>query len=233
MGGDGRRVVVIGGTGGLGLGVCRVLADSGWRVSATWVVEEEAARAGEVLGDDVELRQLDATSAEAVEAFAGELGAQGEPWGVVQLVGGYRGGDPVAGMDLSGLEGQLTLNLRVCALAMRSFLGGMAERGGGRFVAVSSRAAVRPFAGGGAYAASKAALIALVASASEEVKDDGVGVNCILPSVIDTPANRRAQPDADASRWVRPEEIGRVIDFLVSDESSAVTGAAIPVYGRS
>ena len=116
---------------------------------------------------------------------------------------------------------------------MGAFLPGMVRRGGGRIVAVSSRAALRPFAGASAYAASKAALIALVAAASEEVKHDGVTVNCVLPSVIDTPANRAAQGDADHSRWVKPEEIGHVIRFLASPEASAVTGAALPVYGRA
>jgi NAD(P)-dependent dehydrogenase (short-subunit alcohol dehydrogenase family) len=109
----------------------------------------------------------------------------------------------------------------------------MARRGGGRVVAVGSRAGVRPFAGASAYSASKAAVVALVAAASEEVRQDGVCVNCILPSVIDTPANRAANPDADHARWVRPAQIGAVVSFLCSPEASAVTGAAIPVYGRA
>lgn len=100
-------------------------------------------------------------------------------------------------------------------------------------VAVSSRAALRPFAGSAAYAASKAGLLALVGAAAEDVKHDGVTVNCVLPSVIDTPANRGAQPDADPGRWVRPAEIGETIAFLLSEGASAVTGAAIPVYGRA
>jgi NAD(P)-dependent dehydrogenase (short-subunit alcohol dehydrogenase family) len=116
---------------------------------------------------------------------------------------------------------------------MRAFLPGMVRRGGGRVVAVGSRTALRPYAGASAYAASKAGLIALVAAASEEVKHDGVTVNCVLPSVIDTPANRAAMGDADHSRWVKPEEIGHVVRFLASPEASAVTGAALPVYGRA
>ena len=119
------------------------------------------------------------------------------------------------------------------ALMMRAMLPGMVSRGGGRVVAVSSRAALRPFAGSAAYAASKAGLIALVGAAAEDVKHDGVTVNCVLPSVIDTPANRGAQPDADAGRWVQPVEIGHVLAFLLSERASAVTGAAIPVYGRA
>jgi NAD(P)-dependent dehydrogenase (short-subunit alcohol dehydrogenase family) len=213
--------------------VCEALIEARASVTATWVVEQEAELARVRLGDGVDLRQLDATSADALEGLAAELDAENEPWGLVQIVGGYRDGDPVAGMDLRGWEQQMTLNLTTTALAFRAFLGGMAGRGGGRAVAVSSRAALRPFAGASAYAASKAAVIALVQAASEEVKHDGVCVNCVLPSVIDTPANRRSQPDADPSRWVSPGEIGNVIRFLLSPEASAVTGAAIPVYGQA
>jgi len=230
---DGRRIVVMGGTGALGLGVCGALIDAGHAVTATWVVDGEVERARERFGEELALRRLDATSAEECDAFAAELAAEDAPWGLVQLIGGYRDGDPVAGMDPRGWAQQMTLNATTSAFAMRAFLGGMVARGGGRVVAVSSRAAVRPFAGAAAYAASKAAVIALVEAASEEVKRDGVCVNCVLPSVIDTPGNRAAQPDADWSRWVRPEEIGAVIGFLMSPESSAVTGAAVPVYGRA
>ena len=98
---------------------------------------------------------------------------------------------------------------------------------------VGTRAAYAPFAGGSAYAASKAALLALVHAASEETKHQGVCVNAIVPSVIDTPANRAAMPDADHERWVDPGDIGAVIRFLCSDGGRAVTGAAIPVYGRA
>lgn len=226
-------IVVTGGTGGLGLGVCRALRASGRRLVVTWVVERERDRAREALGEAVELRQVDATDPDAVGALASDLDGAGGAWAVAHLVGGYHDGDPVASLDLAAWDRQMELNARSAAVVMRAFLPGMVARGGGRVVAVSSRAALRPFAGAAAYAASKAALIALVAAASEEVKHDGVTVNCVLPSVIDTPANRAAQPDADASRWVSPEEIGAVIAFLASEEASAVTGAAIPVYGRA
>jgi NAD(P)-dependent dehydrogenase (short-subunit alcohol dehydrogenase family) len=226
-------IVVTGGTGGLGLGVCRVLRASGRPLVVTWVVERERDRAREALGDDADLRQVDVTDPGSVAALAADLDRDAGTWAVAHLVGGYRDGDPVADLDLDAWDGQMNLNVRSAAVVMRAFLPGMVRRGGGRVVAVSSRAALRPFAGASAYAASKAALIALVAAASEEVKHDGVTVNCILPSVIDTPANRAAQGDADHSRWVKPEEIGHVIRFLASLEASAVTGAAIPVYGRA
>ncbi len=225
-------IVVTGGTGGLGIGVCRVLREGGRRLVVTWVVPKEHERAREALGDDVDLREADVTDPAGVGALASELDAGEGVWALVHLVGGYRDGDPVATLDLDAWDRQMSLNLRSAAVTMRAFLPGMVRRGGGRVVAVSSRTAVRPFAGAAAYAASKAGLIALVAAASEEVKHDGVTVNCVMPSVVDTPANRAAQGDADHSRWVKPEEIGHVIAFLASPEASAVTGAALPVYGR-
>src|SRR5262245_11597069 len=208
------------------------MVEAGHRVVVTWVVEGERDRAAERFGDAVELRRLDVADSADVDSLAGELARAGEPWAVAHLVGGYRDGDPFDGLDLEAWYAQFRLNLDTLAIVLRAFLGGMAERGGGRVVAVSSRSALRPFAGAAAYAASKAAVIAAVAAASEEVKARGVCVNCILPSVVDTPANRAASPDADHSRWVRPEEIGAVVRFLCAPEASAVTGAAIPVYGQ-
>ena len=227
-----RRVLVTGGTEGAGIGVTRALLDAGYQVVTTWIVEGEFERARSALGGRAELRRVDVRRPEEVEAVVRESDDTGGLWGLVHLVGGYRDGDPVARMDLDGLDRQLELNLRTLAVAMRAALPGMVAHGGGRVVAVSSRAAVAPFAGGGAYAASKAGVIALVQAAAQEVKGNGVCVNCLLPSVVDTPANRSAMPDADHSSWVSPDELGAVVRFLVSPESSGVTGAAIPVYGR-
>jgi NAD(P)-dependent dehydrogenase (short-subunit alcohol dehydrogenase family) len=226
-------IVVTGGTGGLGIGVCRVRQETGRRIVVTWLVEREREQAAEALGPEVALREADVGDPAAMSALAGELDAGDGVWALAHLVGGYHDGDPVATLDLEAWDLQMQLNLRTAAVAMRAFLPGMIARGGGRVVAVSSRTALRPFAGASAYAASKAGLIALVGAASEEVKHDGVTVNCILPSVIDTPANRAAMGDADHSRWVKPEEIGHVVRFLASPEASAVTGAALPVYGRA
>ena len=230
--GSERTVVVTGGTGGLGLAVTRAFIAVGYRTICTWVVERERDRARDALGDEVELRQVDVSDPESVGGLAADLDAGGGVWALAHLVGGYHDGDPVESMDLEALDRQLTLNLRATAVTLRAFLPGMTERGGGRVVTVSSRAAVAPFGGGGAYAASKAGVIALVKAASDEVKGRGVTVNTVLPSVIDTPANRSAMPDADFSAWVAPDELASVILFLCSPEASAVTGAAIPVYGR-
>ena len=104
---------------------------------------------------------------------------------------------------------------------------------GGTVVCVGTRAALRPFPGAAGYVASKAALLAFVRALDAEYRDDGVRINAVLPSVIDTPANRSAMPDADHGAWVHPDEIATVIHFLSTDASSPVSGAEVPVYGRA
>ena len=224
--------IVTGGTGGLGVGVVRALIEAEHDVVVTWIVDRELEHFPAELRERCRLERVDVLSGDEL----GQLIERCRPdgiWALVHLVGGYLDGAPIAEMDMADWDLQLQLNLRSAALALRAALPSMVERGGGRAVAVSSRAARMPFAGAAAYAASKAGVIALVEAASAEVKNAGVCVNCVLPSVIDTPGNRAAQPDADPSRWVRPEEIGAVIAFLCSAESSGVTGASIPVYGRA
>lgn len=227
-------VIVTGGTGGLGAGVVdRLLAD-GHRLVLTWVVEEERERAGEAYRDaPVELRRLDVLDEEAFAALAAEADAGEGLWGLVHLVGGYLDGRPFGESRLADLDGQLDLNLRSLAAGLGAVLPRLSARGRGRVVAVGARAALRPWAGASAYAASKAGVIAMTQAAQQEVIGDGVCVNCVLPSVIDTPANRRAEPDADHDRWVQPGEIGAVVAFLMSEGASGVTGAAVPVYGRA
>lgn len=232
MGAGRGATIVTGGTGGLGLGVVRALVDAGHDVVVTWIVERELERFPDDLRARCRLERADVMSQDSLAALVAGCEPDGV-WALVHLVGGYLDGAPVAGMDMDGWDRQFALNARSAALGMRAVLPGMVERGRGRVVAVGTRAALRPFAGASAYAASKAAVLALVAAASEEVKASGVCVNAVLPSVIDTPANRAAQPDADPARWVRPEEIGAVIAFLCSEEASAVTGAALPVYGTA
>jgi NAD(P)-dependent dehydrogenase (short-subunit alcohol dehydrogenase family) len=230
----GGTLIVTGGTGGLGQGVCRELLSAGHPLVVTWVVEAERDRMGELFADDaLELRRVDVLDPAAMSALAEAVDAEAGLAGLVHLVGGYHDGDPIATLELAAWDRQMELNLRSLAIAMRAVMPALIRADGGRVVAVSSRAAVRPFAGASAYAASKAGVIAAVAAAAEEVRERGITVNCVLPSVIDTPGNRAAMPDADPSRWVRPEEIGAVIRFLCSPAAGAVTGAAIPVYGRA
>lgn len=127
----------------------------------------------------------------------------------------------------------LALNLRPGILLARAAMPRFLDAGGGHYVGVSARPALRPFSGGAPYSIAKAAVLAFVQALDADYRQHGIRCNAILPSVIDTPANRRAQPDADYSTWVPPAEIARVVRFLVTADSAPVSGAAIPVYGRA
>jgi NAD(P)-dependent dehydrogenase (short-subunit alcohol dehydrogenase family) len=228
--GDGTTIVT-GGTGGLGVGVVRALVDAGHDVVVTWVAPQEVEHFPDDLRDRCRLEHVDVLSENGLTDL---VAAQSDGvWALVHLVGGYLDGTPVAGMPMDAWDHQFALNLRSAALAMRAVLPAMIAQGAGRVVAVTSRAAVRPFAGASAYTSSKAALITLVQTASDEVRQSNICVNCIAPSIIDTPGNRAANPDADTDRWVSPDDIGAVIAFLCAPQSRAITGAMIPVYGRA
>jgi NAD(P)-dependent dehydrogenase (short-subunit alcohol dehydrogenase family) len=152
----------------------------------------------------------------------------------VLAAGGYRGGEPVAASkDDAALDAMLAANLRTVHATLAALLPGMVARKSGSIVVIASAASVRPWqsAGSAAYAASKAAAVALAQATAAEVHRAGVRVNAILPSTIDTPQNRKGMPDADFSRWVTPASIAGVVAFLLSDAARDVSGAAIPVFG--
>ena len=219
--------VVTGGTGGLGSAVTAELLDRGWRVVVPWIVERELSRVRE--HERLELVQADlfdpASARACVEAAGDDLR------GVVNLVGGFAAGQPVADTPVEDFEAQFRLNLRPLYLVTQAALPVLRAAGGGSIVCVSTRASVRPFAGAAGYCASKAAVTTFAQVVAEEGKKDGVRCNAILPSVIETPANREAMgPDAE---MVPPAQIARVIAFLLSDDSVATSGAAVPVYGRA
>ena len=220
-------VLVAGGTGHLGTAVVRELLAAGYDVTATWVVEREAER---LAAEPVELVQADLFDPDDVtKAVQSTEGLEA----VVNLVGGYAEGARVHETEPDQFDGLMRLNVRPGFLLARAAMPVLIERGGGAFVGVSARAALRPFPGAAGYIASKAAVLALIQALDAEYKHDGIRCNAIVPSVIDTPANRTAQPDADYSKWVKPDEIARVVRFLVSDDSAPISGAAVPVYGRA
>ena len=228
-----RTALVTGGTGGLGSGVVARLLSDGWRVVVPWIVESELARLeprdGLVL---VEANLFEPESASGVvEAAAAEAGAPLR--GVANLVGGFAAGGRVHETPIEQFEDQFRLNLRPTYLVTHAALPHLIEAGGGSIVCVGTRAALQPFKGAAGYVASKAAVIAYSHAVAIEYRDDLVRCNAILPSVIDTPANRAAMPNADHDRWVKPAEIAGVIAFLLSDHSAPTSGAAIPVYGRA
>ena len=228
-----RSALITGGTGGLGVAVVEAFLADGWRVVVPWIAPKELER---LPGRDgltlIEADLFDSDSvAGAVVAAAGE--AQAPLRAVVNLVGGFAAGPRVHETPIEDFEAQFRMNLRPTYLVTQAAVPRLIEAGGGGIVCVSARAALEPFAGAAGYAASKAAVIAFVKTVATEYRDDGVRANAILPSVIDTPANRASMPDADHSKWVAPAQIAGVIRFLCSDESAPVSGAAVPVYGRA
>ncbi len=225
-------ILVAGGTGALGAAVLRDLLDAGHRVAATWVEDRERERVEADLGDDASLTlvKADLMDPEAVEnAVASVDGLTA----VVNLVGGFLAGPRVHETEPDDWERMLRLNLRPGFLLARAAIPRMLERGGGVYVGVSARPALQPFPGSAAYSTAKAGVIAFVKALHADYGKQGLRANAILPSIIDTPANRAATPDADFSKWPQPAEIAQVIRFLVSDDSALTSGAAIPVYGRA
>ena len=225
-------VLVAGGTGALGTAVVHELLAAGRPVTATWVVEAERERIEAELGgsdgfDVVEADLFDADATAAAVASVADLGA------VVNLVGGFASGPLVHETDPDDFERMLRLNLRPGFLLAHAAMPRLVERGGGAYVGVSARPALKPFAGAAGYITAKAGVLAFVQALDAEYRQSGVRCNAIVPSVIDTPANRAAMPDADHSKWVAPGAIARVVRFLVSDDSAPTSGAAVPVYGRA
>jgi NAD(P)-dependent dehydrogenase (short-subunit alcohol dehydrogenase family) len=224
-------VLIAGGTGALGSGVVRELLDAGYDCTLTWIVENELERARAELGERVSFVRADLMDpqggADDAVASVDDLEA------VVDLVGGFSAGALVHETSWDDFERMLRLNLAPAFNLAHAAMPRLVERGGGAFVAVSARAALRPFAGASGYVTSKAAVIAFIHALDAEYRAQGVRANAILPSVIDTPANRRDQPDADHSKWVQPEQIAKVIRHLVSDDGAVTSGGAIPVYGRA
>ena len=229
----GQTAIVTGGTGGLGSTVVARLVDDGWRVVVPWIVEHELERVR--VRDGLELVQADLFDPAAVAAVVEVAAGAGEAplRGVVNLVGGFAAGGRVHETPIEEFEKQFRLNLRPAYLVTQAALPALLEGGGGSIVCVGTRAALQPFSGAAGYISSKAAVIAFAHAVAAEYKNDGIRCNAILPSVIDTPGNRASMPKADFSKWVAPEQIAGVIAWLLSDDSSPTSGAAIPVYGRA
>jgi NAD(P)-dependent dehydrogenase (short-subunit alcohol dehydrogenase family) len=226
---SGKLVLITGATGGLGRHVTNAFLEAGATVAGvSRSIREEDFPHVRFRAFPAELTSSSAAQAlvAAVKARLGRIDA------LVHLVGGFGGGKSLAETDDAVLEQMLDVNLRSAFYVAKAVLGGMREAGGGRIVMIGSRAALEPQAGTAAYAASKAALLALVRSIAVEYKRYGITANAIVPGTIDTPANRAAMPRADFSTWVDPRRIAEVALWLVSDHAAAVTGAWIPVSGR-
>ncbi|MEU8657909.1 SDR family NAD(P)-dependent oxidoreductase [Actinoplanes philippinensis] len=225
-----RTALVTGGNGGLGTATISALLAEGWRVVAP-VRSGTADRlpAGVVTVEADLTVEADVRAAAATAASDPEAPLRA----VVNLVGGYAGAGLIADTPVADFEAMLTINLRPTYLTTAAALPYLIGAGGGSVVCVSSRAAVSPFPGAAGYVTAKAAVLAFAAAVDVEYRKQKVRCNTVLPSVIDTPANRAAMPDADHSRWVTPAAIADTIVFLASDASAPTSGARIPVYGQA
>ena len=231
---EGKTALVAGGTGGLGKAVALAFLEAGARVAVTYRSPDEYAALESAAAGAARARLsghvVDVTDESAVRRLIEELVARdGRLDALVNCVGGFAGGAKLWETDPKTFERMLGLNFRsglvLCRVAVPAMLAG----GVGAIVNVASRAALDHGAGLAAYAASKAAAVALVDSLAADLAGTNVRANSVLPSIIDTEANRRAMPKADFSKWPKPEEIARVILFLCGDDARLIRGAAIPV----
>jgi len=228
-----RVIVVTGGTGALGSSVCDTLLEAGALLEVTYVKDAEKARFDEAMAAHewrYALHRVDITSdAEVTALFAAVDKTRSDKLdALVCIAGGFAAG-PIETTSAETMRAQLALNFESVFLCAREAVGRMKRQGHGRIVTVGSRAAIDAPGGMSAYVASKAAVVALTRALAAETRGSGITVNCVLPTTIDTPANRASMPNADHASWAQPEDIARVIKELLGDELATVTGAILPV----
>jgi NAD(P)-dependent dehydrogenase (short-subunit alcohol dehydrogenase family) len=228
----GRVALVTGGTGALGQSVVLRFLHDGATVAVPWIVPEEWETLRSRAGDGsarLHGARVDGTDESAFAAFVAEVLARHQRLDVlVNTVGGFAGGD-LASTSLAEWRRMLDLNLTSAVIGCRAVLPALRAARRGRIVNVASRAVVPPLGGFIAYTVSKSAVIALTQALAQEERPHGIGVNAVLPSTMDTPANRRAMPDADRSGWVTTDAVADVIAYLSSDGAAAVSGACVVV----
>lgn len=232
---ENKVVLVAGGTGALGRAISLAFLNQSAKVTVTFRRSEEyvalRTAAGE-LASFLEGNEVDVTSQEAVRKLVNSTVAKlGRIDILVNAVGAYAGGTPLWQTDSKVFEQMLALNLRSGFELCRAVVPVMLKQQRGAIVNIASQAAVNHAAGAAAYAASKAAAVAMIDSLAADLRGTDLRANSILPSIIDTGANRAAMPGADFSKWPKPEEIARVVIFLCSDEAKLISGASVPVYG--
>lgn len=236
----GRVALIPGGLGGIGHAVSRAFAAAG----AAVLIAGESERPAELdalrqsLGveasERVSFQQADVTDEASVEALVWTTVERHRRLDIlVNLVGGWMAGQPVSALDLGTWQRMLDLNLRTAFLLAKHAARPMTQQGWGRILHLSSRSARSGRRNAAAYAVAKNAVITLTEVQAEELRDANITVNTILPSIVDTPANRTSMPKADFSRWPKAEEVARVLLFLASEDAKLISGAAIPVYGQA
>ena len=221
-----RRVVITGGTGGLGSAVVKAFADEGAVCEVTTRKPETST------SNRVRYHVIDVADETAVTRFYDSVGAN--LWASIHLVGAFDL-SPIADTSLEKFRNMFDTNAVTCFLCCREALTAMRKQGaaGGRIVNVSSRPAVVPTGGMISYTTAKAAVSSITQCLAEEVTAEGILVNAVVPSIMDTPANRAAMPKADFSKWPKVEEVAQAILFLASGENALTSGALVPVYGKA
>jgi NAD(P)-dependent dehydrogenase (short-subunit alcohol dehydrogenase family) len=234
-----RVAIVTGGTGALGRAVVEHFLVSGAKVAVPYIVDAEVPMLNERLGGrfprtSLWLQKADVGVEDQVRKFIDEVAAT---WSrvdiLVNLVGGFWGGKPIAETTLAEWQAMFDLNLRPTFLSCRAVVPAMLANKYGRIVSVASRSGLTGAGDFAAYAVAKGAIATFTASLAEEVLTEGVLVNAIAPSTIDTEANRKAMPKAKHEKWVKPEDIARTIAYLCSEDCRVTSGAVVPVYGRA
>ena len=225
---ENKCIAITGAFGTLGRAIVRAAQTAGARVAAI----DRAAAPASGLGDALLYGGVDLADADAAKAALDRIAQQlGGLDALVNVAGAFRW-ETLAGGSLDTWDLLYRVNLRTAAAASQAAIPHLVARGGGRIVNIGANGAVKAAAGMGAYAASKAGVARLTEALAEELKDQRITVNAVLPSTIDTPPNRADMPKADFDRWVKPEQLAAVIVFLLSDQAAAVTGALLPVVGR-
>lgn len=225
---EGKRIAITGAFGTLGAAVVQAALDAGAKVAALDRAPVPAGADGRMHafgGVDIADAQAARVTLDAAAEALGGLD------GLVNIAGTFRW-ETIADGDLDTWDLLYRVNLRSAAAASKAALPHLRASGGGRIVNIGAGAAAKAGAGMGAYAASKSGVARLTEALAEELKDERITVNAVLPSIIDTPPNRADMPKADFDRWVKPQQLADVILFLLSDHAAAVTGALLPVSGR-
>ena len=225
---DNKVALITGAKGGLGGYVTEAFLQAGAMVAGV----SRSIQASDFADARFTAIAAELSDGEAARKVADDVAARlGRIDILVHLVGTFAGGQPVHETDDATLDRMLDLNLKSAFHMARAVIPHMRNGGGGRVLAIGSRAAVERSPGAGAYAASKAALVSLIGAIAAENKDRRISANVILPGTMDTPANRKAMPKADYSKWVQPAQVASLLVALAADSASQVTGAVIPVYG--
>ncbi|MDE0313709.1 MAG: SDR family NAD(P)-dependent oxidoreductase [Candidatus Poribacteria bacterium] len=232
-----RNVLITGGTGILGSAVTKAYLAQGDTVAVSYLFDNEVERFKQhnpELNEDVTFLFANVTEeAEVQQTIQTFITQFGHLDILVNIVGGFVGGIPTAELETDRWDFMMDLNLKSVFLCCKTVIPHMTERGYGKIVNVSARAGLKGEAGLSAYCVSKGGVRTLTESLAAEVMDSGINVNAIMPSIMDTPANREAMPDEDHSRWVGTDDVAKVIYFLTSEDATIINGAAIPVYGRA